>query len=303
MEESFSRKVKSELLKSLPKTLSERQALVAGLFLSQLPPKDSMFSSSYKVKSAGKSAENIKIEEEFVTDLLELTEFEFETRSLKSGIEISVLPSSKEAFDSCFSMCFTEKSADILSSSPEFVRNFLKGVYLSCGYLSDPGKTYRIELHCANPDIVRLILLMFNTNEIESSLSVRDNKRVIRMRSGDSIATFLALIGATNSYLEFENIRISRDFKGGINRAVNCDLGNSRRQAEAGARRTDLFEKLLSSPESSKLPKELRDAAQVHIDNPGASIAELGRMMDPPISKSGMNHRLIKLEELARELK
>ena len=303
MEESFSRKVKSELLKSLPRSLSERQALVAGLFLSQLPPSDALFASSYKVKSADRSPESIRSEEDFVTELLKLTEFSFEKRALKSGVEISVTASSKDEFDSCFSMCFTEKSADILSSSSEFVRYFLKGVYISCGYLSDPEKTYRIELHCANPNIVELMLWMFNTNEIESSVSVRGNKRIIRMRSGDSIATFLALIGATNSYLEFESIRISRDFKGGINRAVNCDLGNSRRQAEAGARRTDLFERLLASPESSKLPKELRDAAQVHIDNPGASIAELGRMMDPPISKSGMNHRLIKLEELARELK
>ena len=297
MADSFSQDIRQELQKILPKNLSERQALIGGIFLTEKPDAGLKFSLSHKVKSDAPQSEI-----DYIRNLLNLAGFKSGVRDMKSGVRIEIDLSSRQDFIDCFSMCFTEQSADMLSSSPDFLRNFLKGVFLSCGYCSDPNKTYRIELHVANPNVVSLIIWMLHSSDIEPSVSSKDGKTIIRFREGDSIATFFALTGATKAYLDFETIRVEKDVKSRVNRLVNCDDGNLKRQSEASARRTELFAKLLASPESSSLPKELLQAAQVHIANPGSSIADLGKLMDPPISKSGMNHRLAKLEEIAREL-
>lgn len=295
MELSFSQSIRQELIKQIPKGLSERQALIAGFFCTVRPSSDLDFATSVTTS---------RDRAEYLESLLNLVGFKFDTRRMpdSDNIVISISDTSKKEFIDCFSMCFTPQSADMLSSSLEFRRSFLKGLYINSGYSSDPSKTYRVELHVKNSKAVDLVIWMLHANDIEPSVSIKDDSTIIRFREGDSVATFLALIGAVKSMLDFENIRAEHEINAQVQRAVNCDLGNAKRKAEAGARRTELFLKLLSSEEVSSLPKELYDAAMVHINNPGLSIAELGKLMDPPIGKSGMNHRLIKLEELAREL-
>ena len=102
--------------------------------------------------------------------------------------------------------------------------------------------------------------------------------------------------------MEFENIRAEKDVKSKVTRTVNCDEGNTKRQAEAAALRNELITRVMESGKANKLPPELRDAAKAHMENPGASLAELGAMMDPPIGKSGMRHRLDKIAEFAKSL-
>lgn len=102
--------------------------------------------------------------------------------------------------------------------------------------------------------------------------------------------------------MEFENIRAGKDVNSKVIRAVNCDEGNTKRQAEAAAQRNELITKVMESGLAGKLAPELREAAKAHMENPGASLAELGAMMDPPIGKSGMRHRLDKIAEFAKKL-
>ena len=143
---------------------------------------------------------------------------------------------------------------------------------------------------------------MLHAENIQPSLTMRQNATVITIREGNNVSDFIAFTGATGAMLDFENIRAEKEIKSRVNRDINCDLGNSKRQADASARRTELFINLLNSEEGIKLPQELTDAAIVHINNPGLSITELGQLMNPPLKKSGMNHRLIKLEEIAKTL-
>ena len=102
--------------------------------------------------------------------------------------------------------------------------------------------------------------------------------------------------------MEFENIRAGKDINSKVIRAVNCDKGNTKRLAEAAAARNELITKVMESGMAGKLSPELREAAKAHMENPGASLAELGKMMDPPIGKSGMRHRLDKIAEFAKDL-
>lgn len=294
-EPSFSQGIRQELLKQIPRTLSECQAVIAGFFCSAKPGKELPFATSITL---------VPERAEYLGNVLQKAGYAFEKSRLSnsSNFRIKIAKESYEMFVNDLSMCFVENSADQLSSSPEFRRNFLKAVFIMCGYCSDPDKAYRIELHMRNLKAVDLAIWMLHADDIEPVKSVKATSAILRFKDGDYVSDFLTLIGASNSMFAFENKRAEHEVNARVQRTYNCDLGNARRKADAGARRTDLFEKLLHSDEASSLPKELRDAALVHINNPGASIAELGRLMDPPIGKSGMNHRLIKLEEIAKEI-
>ena len=116
-----------------------------------------------------------------------------------------------------------------------------------------------------------------------------------RISGHDEICDFLVILGAPNLMMELQNIRVQHDVNATVTRSVNLDNWTVKLQADASAKRTKQLEELLKSDKAARIPRELLEVAKVHIDNPGLSLTELGRLMDPPISKSGMNHRLKKL--------
>lgn len=225
-------------------------------------------------------------------------------RSLASGLIMPGTPVKD------FALEVLDKCRDELSKSDEKIsldpkngaRLFLRGVFLSCGYITDPKSAYRIEFRPVNPEAADVITGILSGFDISYTEATRGDVHAIYVSSGDYVSDILGLMGASTARLNFESIRIEREVYSDINRAVNCDSGNTGRQAEAAVRRGELIEKLLKSPEAEKLPKSLYEAAVVHQQNPGASIAELGKMMNPPIGKSGMNHRLTRLLEIAESI-
>ena len=225
-------------------------------------------------------------------------------RSLASGIIMPGTPIRDYAEEVLL------KCKDVLTGSSEKIaldpkngaRLFLRGFFLSCGYITEPTSAYRIELRPVNPEAADVITGILSGFDIPYSEAVRGEIHSVYISNGDAVSDILGLIGASTARLNFESIRIEREVYSDINRAVNCDSGNTGRQAEAAARRGELIGKLLASPEAEKLPRSLYEAAVVHQQNPGASIAELGKMMNPPIGKSGMNHRLTRLLEIAESM-
>ena len=201
----------------------------------------------------------------------------------------------------CLSGSEPEEKADD-DGTHRFERYFLRGIFLGCGYVSDPVKTYRTEFHISNGACAILTVQALHSLGINASLTSRDNYAQIYFKAGDSVSDFLGFIGAVKAVFEFENIRAAKEVNRQVSRTFNCDEGNFRRQSEAGATRNEQIERLMKSELAMRLSPELRAAATAHLENPGASIAELGAMMDPPISKSGMSHRLSKLLELAANL-
>ena len=225
-------------------------------------------------------------------------------RSLASGLIMPGTPVKDFALE-VLDKCRDEltKSDEKISLDPKNgARLFLRGVFLSCGYITDPKSAYRIEFRPVNPEAADVITGILSGFDISYTEAARGDVHAIYVSSGDYVSDILGLMGASTARLNFESIRIEREVYSDINRAVNCDSGNTGRQAEAAVRRGELIEKLLKSPEAEKLPKSLYEAAVVHQQNPGASIAELGKMMNPPIGKSGMNHRLTRLLEIAESI-
>lgn len=193
-------------------------------------------------------------------------------------------------------------SGDLNYMNSPLGRYYLRGVFLACGYASDPVKRYRIELHVRNEAVTAEISALLEREGLEFAISSKGTMTVFYLRKGDSVSDFLGVIGANSSRLKFENIRAEREVIGNVTRTMNFDSGNTKRQADAGALRNSLISKLMNSEEAQNLTPELKMAAEVNLANPGASISELGKLMDPPIGKSGMNHRIQKLLEIAKSL-
>jgi len=225
-------------------------------------------------------------------------------RSLASGIIMpgtSVRGFAKDVLDKTRDEL--NRSRDKIALDPENgARLFLRGAFLSCGYITDPKAAYRIELRPVNPEASEVLTDILSGFDIPYKTAKRGDVYAVYIRNGDAVSDILGLMGASTARLNFENIRIEREVYSNTNRAVNCDSGNTGRQAEAAARRGELIGKLLASDEAEKLPQGLYEAAVVHQENPGASISELGKMMNPPIGKSGMNHRLTRLLEIAESM-
>lgn len=184
---------------------------------------------------------------------------------------------------------------DKISSSESLRRAMMKGAFLARGSMSDPNKTYRIEILCKTDAFVKMLVLLMHAENIRPMTRVSDVTWAIYFKKHDEICDFLVILGAVNQMMELQNIRAQHDVNGMVSRSVNLDTWTVKQQSEASARRTKQLEKLLSSDKANRIPKELLEVAKIHIDNPGLSLTELGRLMDPPISKSGMNHRIQKL--------
>lgn len=191
---------------------------------------------------------------------------------------------------------------DIDPTSSSERRAFLRGVFISSGYCSDPSKNYRIELHANDINAVRIITDFLEREGLAPSCAERGGIYAIYLKNGDDVSDFLGIIGAPVSMMKFESVRAEREVIAKVNRTLNCDSGNTKRQAEAGAERNRLIRKLMESDKVKELSPDLREAAEINLSNPGASISELGALMNPPISKSGMNHRLKKLIDIANSL-
>lgn len=285
MEDSFSVRVKIETATNAVKKPVQRQTALCGLFLSQ--------------SSVKGSAKVIKVPERMSELVIRLFEAENIRCSYKNG---------KVILEDIYSSELWERCEELLSGfangtlTVEDARRFLRGAFWGCGYCTDPSKSYRIEFVVKEPENATLISAALDVLSIKHVRAERKGSFALYFKNGDDVSDFLSYIGSPSAMMEFENIRAGKDVNSKVTRTVNCDEGNTKRQAEAAAHRNELITKVIESGLASKLAPELREAAKAHMENPGASLAELGAMMDPPIGKSGMRHRLDKIAEYANSL-
>lgn len=287
MDDSFSVRVKLETATKAVKKSVQRQTALCGLILSQT------------TEDLSEPVTEIRIPERLSEVIIQLFDMEKIQCSYSKG-KIYL----KEAGKSVIWDCMYELLNDLESGSlsVEEARRFLRGAFWSTGYCSDPSKSYRIEFLVSTKRCAAWISTALSALSIRHIRAERKNSYAVYFKNGDDVSDFLSYIGSPSAMMEFENIRAEKDVNSKVIRAVNCDEGNTKRQAEAAAVRNELITKVMNSGLASKLSPELREAAKANMENPGASLAELGAMMDPPIGKSGMRHRLDKIAEFARNL-
>lgn len=182
-------------------------------------------------------------------------------------------------------------------------RSFLRGAFLAGGSVSNPEKTYHLEITGRHRNIIQKIGNVMAGYGLNGKVIRRKGNYVAYLKEGENIVDFLNIIGAHKALLELENIRILKQMRNSVNRIVNCETANIDKTVDASVRQIDNIKLLEKKVGLNNIPKSLAEVAVLRKKHPDATLRELGLKMSPPLGKSGVNHRLIKLEELAEQLK
>ena len=180
-------------------------------------------------------------------------------------------------------------------------RAFLRGLFILCGSVTDPERGYHLELVLGSCELAVKIQGLISDFGLEAKIVERKNNYVVYMKEGAAIVDFLNVVGAHIALMEFENIRILKEMRNSINRKVNCETANIKKTVSAASRQVEDIRYIHDTIGFGTLTKNLAEIAQLRLENPEVSLKELGEMLDPPIGKSGVNHRLRKLSEIAEK--
>lgn len=190
-----------------------------------------------------------------------------------------------------------------LVDTDETKRAYIRGAFLGGGSISNPEKTYHLEFVTHNLEYAKELSALINTFGLTSKVIQRKNSFIIYLKEGEQIVDLLNIIGAHNSLLQLENIRIMKEMRNNVNRLVNCETANLSKTVNAAVRQVESIKLIQREIGLSRLPQNLREIAELRLNNPDVSLKELGEMLNPPIGKSGVNHRLRRIEKIAGELR
>ena len=182
-------------------------------------------------------------------------------------------------------------------------RAFLRGAFLSIGSMSDPLKGYHLEFDCTDERKARQLQEVMEAFDIESKIILRKKYYVVYLKEGSGIVDLLNVCEAPVSLMNLENLRILKEMRNSVNRRVNCETANIAKTVNAAARQVEDIEFLRVHYGFQNLPEALREMAEIRLENPDAPLKELGEYFHPPIGKSGVNHRLRKLSQLAEKVR
>ncbi len=197
---------------------------------------------------------------------------------------------------------FSEPISPLLLKQSCCKRAYLRGAYLSIGSMSDPKGSYHLELVCDNIDQANQICEIMADFDLEGRIIERKKHFVVYMKESGSIVDFLNVIDANVALMEMENDRILKEVRNSVNRRVNCEAANITKTVNASAKQIAEIELLRDRYGLFNLPANLREMAEVRLEHPDATLAELGEFLSPPVGKSGVNHRLRRLSEIAQGL-
>jgi DNA-binding protein WhiA len=182
-------------------------------------------------------------------------------------------------------------------------RAYVRGAFLGGGSISNPEKTYHLEFVTHSEEYALELCKLINSFGLNSKVIQRKNSFIIYIKEGEQIVDLLNIIGAHSALLELENIRIMKEMRNNVNRLVNCETANLSKTVNASVRQVESIKLIQTQIGLQRLPKNLREIAELRLNYPDESLKELGEMLDPLVGKSGVNHRLRKIEKIAEELR
>lgn len=183
-------------------------------------------------------------------------------------------------------------------------RAFLRGAFLAGGSVNDPGgSSYHLEIGCNTADQVKIILVLMNHYGLNAKQIQRKHGFVVYLKEGEKIVEFLSIIGAHQALLKFEDVRILKGMRNQVNRLVNCETANMNKTIAAAVRQLEVIAMIDAQLGLDNLPTHLREAAELRLRYPEVNLQELSDQSGNRVSKSGLNHRFRKLEEIARGLR
>ena len=178
------------------------------------------------------------------------------------------------------------------------LKSLARGSFLGGGSLNNPNNKYHLEILFSTIKNAKFVLELLKEFRIEAKILERKNSTSIYIKEAEEISKILAFIGANKSVLNFEEIRVTRN---NINRLVNCETANLNKTINASVEQIEQIEYLQKIGKFDGLPENLKEIANLRQENPEVSLVQLGQMLSTPIGKSGVNHRLKKICEIAKE--
>lgn len=190
-----------------------------------------------------------------------------------------------------------------MKQEEQITRLSIREAFIKSGFMTDPNKEYHLEVAFKtkkHAEEFREILQNFN---IQAKTVKKGKGYIIYLKDGEDISNFLALIGANNAVLRFEEIRVLKEARNNVNRIVNCETANLNKILDASKNQIDAIKFIKQKHKFDMLPQELKDIADIRIKNPDISYEEIGKLLKNNISKSGVSHRLKKICNIAEDLK
>lgn len=179
---------------------------------------------------------------------------------------------------------------------------YLKGAFLSTGFINDPSRSYLLQFSLNSKDLADSLSDALKSLSLSPSVRMKDSMYVLSIRKAEDVSDFMAFCEAYSAVLSFQEQKALKDMNNTMNRKVNCDTANIQKTVEASLRQVHAINKLINAGVFSSLPEKLITAAQLRLDNPEESLSDLAKLSDPPINRSTLDKRLRKLISLAEEL-
>ncbi len=303
---SFSHDVKKELSKIESSSYAQDFAECYGLML---------FSRPFKGSEIKLKTESIHVAERYITMSNKLFAPVIEKQStLKASRECInlhtvslILPDECERIYSGFGHTDSHTTLRVNRANIEdemCLSAFLRGAFMACGSVNDPQKNYHLEFCAAYKNLCNDLCLLLSEIE-ECSLTpktiLRGGSYVVYLKDSEQITDLLTYMGATSCAMDIMNAKAYKQMRNIANRRTNSELANINKTAQAAARQLSAIDKLEATVGLTSLPDQLYEIAILRRDNPELSLRDLGLLLDPPISRSGINHRFMKIVELAEE--
>lgn len=183
-------------------------------------------------------------------------------------------------------------------------RAYLRGAFLGAGSINDPGSnSYHLEISLSSVELGNLLVKLTDAYELHAKVIQRKRGFVLYLKEGEKIVDFLSVIGAHQALLKFEDVRILKGMRNQVNRLVNCETANLNKTIVAAVRQLEVIRLIDDRIGLNSLPDHLREVAELRLQYPDVNLQELAVRLNNKVSKSGLNHRFKKLEQIAEDLK
>lgn len=224
------------------------------------------------------------------------------SRRLKKNnrYQVQVIPS-PQVSTALFELQLLSVESDLknpLLENHDCKRTFLRGAFLGGGSISRPSSDYHLEMVTENEDFAHTIIKIMQSFSLKAKLTDRKNEYIVYLKDGESIINFLSVIGAHNAMMELENVRIVKEMRNNVNRAVNCETANLNKVVKAAVRQVRCIHYIDEHIGLAELPQPLQEVAKLRLEHQDVSLNDLVEYSGG-LGKSGINHRLKKLQEIA----
>ena len=298
---SFSSEVKEELSKL--SNLSNKE-VVKYEFLGYISTDHVLIEEEKKKRKLKFSTENEYNINRFgkLLNNLGLTEYEIQIIGKSYSITVPMPELEEIVYETNQVSVNNRKIKEVIEKQEILQKAFIRGAFLGSGSMTNPKNSYHLEIAIKKLEIAEYILSILSEYDISLKQTEKKQYYSIYAKEGEEISKFLAFVGANNSVLKFEDIRVYREIRNNVNRKVNCETANLNKTINSALNQIEAINYLKKVGKLQELSEGLQEIAELRISHPESSLAELGTMLKQPIGKSGVNHRLKTIEKIAEDI-